>query len=68
MVRQCEGKNLDPDLEQKEKQKNLERLAGQPIQIWNKKQKRGLVNDLDSLQNELWNTILAKKRKKHTQK
>jgi hypothetical protein len=33
MVRQCEGKNLDPDLEQKKKQKNLERLAGQPIQI-----------------------------------
>ena len=43
-------------------------MAGQPIQIWNKKQKRGLVNDLDSLKNELWNAILAKKRKKNTQK
>jgi hypothetical protein len=41
-------------------------LAGQPIQIWNKNTKRGLlVNDLDSLKHELWNTILAKRKEKH---
>jgi hypothetical protein len=41
MVRELKGKNLDPDLEQKEKtKKNLDRLAGQPIQIWNKKTKK----------------------------
>ncbi len=29
-----------------------------------KKQKRGFINDLDSLKNDLWNAILAKKSKK----
>jgi len=65
MVRECEGKNLDPDLEQKEKTKKI--WIGWPAnrsKSGTKKQKRGLVNDLDSLKNELWNTILAKKRKK----
>ena len=50
--------------EKKKQKKNLEWLAGQPIK---KNQKKGLVNDLDLLKNELWNAILAKKRK-NTQK
>ncbi len=44
-------------------QKNLDWLASQPIQIWNKKQKRGLVNDLDLLKKEFWSAHFAKKNK-----
>jgi hypothetical protein len=58
-------KNFDPDLEQKEKTKKI--WIGWPAnqsRSGTKKQKRGLVNDLDSLKNELWNAILTKKRKK----
>jgi hypothetical protein len=59
-------KNLDPDLEQEEKTKKI--WIGWPAnrsRSGTKKQKRGLVNHLDLLKNELWNAIVAKKRKKH---
>jgi hypothetical protein len=41
-------------------------LAGQTIQIWNKKTKKRpcLVNDLDLLKKELWSINFAKKSKK----
>ena len=57
------SRNLDRDLAEKKKQKKSG-MVGRPTQPFQILQKRGLVNDLDSLKNELWNAILAKKRKK----
>jgi len=44
---------------------NLDRLAGQPIQICYKMTKSQPWKNLDSLNLELWNDFFAKKGKKH---
>jgi hypothetical protein len=43
---------------------NLDQLAGQPIQIRQKKQKRGHVNYLGSLNLDFGNKKISKKNKK----
>jgi hypothetical protein len=62
MVRECEGGKSGSRSGRRRKSKKKSGTVGRPTD--QKKQKKGLVNDLDSLKNELWNAILAKKRKK----